>query len=110
MPPDDCTERYEAILAGGTNGRYVLRLFVTGLTARSTLAIDTIKGICEKELKGRCELEVIDITKRPQSAKEEDIIAAPTLVKKLPLPLRKLIGDLSNRQRVLVGLNIEPKA
>ena len=86
--------------------RYVLRLFVSGMTPRSAEALATIKAICEEHLKDRYELEVIDIYQRPDLADEEHIIAAPTLVKKLPDPLRRFIGDLSDRERVLVGLGL----
>lgn len=106
---DDKLEVYEHLLNDQKDSNYVLYLYVTGLTTRSAQAIDTIKNICDEELKGRYKLEVIDLSKDPQSAKEENIIAAPTLIKKLPLPLRRLIGDLSNRERVLIGLNLRPK-
>ncbi len=86
--------------------KHVLRLYVTGMTPRSTQAISNIKRICEEHLKGRYELEVIDIYQQPEKAREGELIAAPTLVKKLPPPLRKLIGDMSDTERVLVGLNI----
>ena len=89
--------------------KYVLRLYVTGMTPRSTQAIRNIRKICEEHLKGRYELEVIDICQQPDLAKEGEIIAAPTLIKKLPLPLRKLIGTMSDTERVLVGLNITHK-
>ena len=89
--------------------KYVLRLYVTGLTPRSTQATRNIRKICEEHLKGRYELEVIDIYQQPELAKEGEIIAAPTLIKKLPLPLRKLIGTMSDTERVLVGLNIAHK-
>jgi len=89
--------------------RYVLRLYVTGMTPRSTQAVKNIKEICENNLKGRYELEVIDIYQQPGFAREEQLIAAPTLIKKLPLPLRKLIGDMSNTERILVGLDLRPK-
>jgi circadian clock protein KaiB len=108
--PDDMLEMFVHLLDDQKNKQYLLRLFVTGLTARSTQAIDTIKDICEEELKGRYKLEVIDLSKEPQLAKQEDIIAAPTLIKKLPLPLRRLIGDLSNKERVLIGLDLRPKS
>jgi circadian clock protein KaiB len=85
---------------------YVLRLFVAGQTPRSVHAITNIKRICEDHLKGRYELEVIDLYQQPQLARGEQIIAVPTLVKKLPLPLRRLIGDMSNTSRVLVGLDL----
>jgi len=86
--------------------RYLLRLYVTGLTPNSTRAIANIKAICETHLAGRFDLEVIDIYQRPQLAKGEQIIAAPTLIKKLPLPLRRLVGDLSKVDRVLLGLDL----
>ena len=89
--------------------KYVLRLYVTGMTPRSTQAIGNIRKICEEHLKGRYELEVIDICQQPELAKDGEIIAAPTLVKRLPLPLRKLIGTMSDTERVLVGLNIAHK-
>jgi circadian clock protein KaiB len=85
---------------------YVLRLYVAGLTVRSRKAIENITAICEEHLKGRCDLEVIDIFKRPVLAREEQIFATPTLVKRLPAPLRKFIGDLSEREKVLVGLDL----
>ncbi len=108
--PADQSAEFERLLEQQEYARFVLRLYVTGLTRRSTQAINSIKDLCEEELQGRYELEVIDVSKRPDLAKEEDIIAAPTLVKKLPLPLRRLIGDLSDRQRVLVGLDLRPRA
>jgi circadian clock protein KaiB len=93
--------------SGGTDGgNYLLRLFVTGMTPRSTEAIARIKAICEEYLEGRYDLEVIDIYQQPTIARSEQIIATPTLVKKLPLPLRRLVGDLSDKRRVLVGLNL----
>lgn len=106
---DDNLEIFERLLNDQSDSHYVLRLFVTGLTTRSAQAIDTIKNICDEELRGRYNLEVVDLSKDPQLAKEENIIAAPTLIKKLPLPLRRLIGDLSNKERVLIGLNLRPK-
>ena len=85
---------------------YVLRLYVTGMTPRSIRAIETIKTICEEHLKGRYSLEVVDIYQQPALAKDEQIIATPTLVKKLPMPLRRFIGDLSNQERILFGLDL----
>jgi circadian clock protein KaiB len=85
---------------------YVLRLYVAGLTARSRTAIDNITSICEEHLQGRYDLEVIDVFQRPVLAREEQIVATPTLVKKLPSPLRRLIGDLSEKEKVLVGLDL----
>jgi circadian clock protein KaiB len=89
--------------------RYVLRLYVTGTTPRSQDAIKNIKKICDEELKGRYDLEVIDVYQQPELAREGQILAAPTLIRKLPLPLRRLVGDMSNKEKVVVGLEIKPK-
>jgi len=86
-----------------------LILYIAGVTPRSTNAIINIKKICEKYLKGRYELEVIDIYKQPVLAKGEQVLAVPTLIKKLPLPLRKFIGDMSDTERILVGLDLKQK-
>ena len=94
--------------AKGTE-KYVLRLYVTGMTPRSIKAIENIRKICEENLHGRYELDIIDIYQQPEYAKKEEIIAAPTLIKQLPLPLRKFIGDMSNKDKILVGLNLVPK-
>ena len=87
--------------------KYLLRLFVTGQTPRSVQSIENLKRVCEKHLKGRYELEVIDIYQQPGFASENQIIAAPTLIKKLPLPLRRLVGDFSNHDRVVIGLDLK---
>lgn len=107
--PKSSTKEFERRLNEPEREKYVLRLFVTGITPRSTQAILNIRKICEENLKGRYELEVIDIYQQPKLAKDEQIIAAPTLIKKLPSPLRRVIGDLSNEERVLVGLDIRRK-
>ncbi len=86
--------------------RYVLRLYVTGMTPRAGRAIENLRAICDEHLEGRYDLEVIDIYQQPVLAKGEQIIAAPTLIKKLPLPMRRIIGDMSNRERVLLGLDL----
>jgi len=86
--------------------RYVLRLFVSGMTPRSTRAVQNVRAICETHLQGRYDLEVIDIYQQPTLARGEQIIAAPTLVKKSPAPLRYIIGDLSSTERVLRGLDL----
>lgn len=88
------------------SNRYVLQLFVAGQSPKSVNAIANIKKICEENLPGRYELEVIDLYQQPQLAQGEQIIALPTLIRKLPLPLHRVIGDLSNTERVLVGLDI----
>lgn len=92
----------------GTVGRYKLRLFITGSTPRSTRAIQNMRQICDESLKGRYDLEVIDVYDAPEATKELQIIATPTLVKVLPEPLRRIIGDLSDKERVLAGLDILP--
>jgi circadian clock protein KaiB len=89
--------------------RYVLRLYVTGLTPRSARAIQNVRTICEEHLHGRYELEIIDVYQQPALAKGEQIVAAPTLIKKLPLPLRRIIGDMSSEDRVLIGLDLRPR-
>ncbi len=88
---------------------YLLRLYVTGTTLRSSRAIQSIRGICEEHLRGRYHLEVIDIYQRPALARDEQIVATPTLIRELPLPIRRLIGDLSDVERVLIGLDLRPK-
>lgn len=89
--------------------RYILRLYVAGHTPKSAEAITNIKKICEENLKGRYVLNVIDLYQQPRLAQGEQIIAVPTLIKKLPLPLRRIIGDMSNTERVLVGLDLRKK-
>lgn len=105
----DQVEVFEKTLKRSKDKEYVLRLYVAGATPRSTEAIVNIKKICEEHLKGRYELEVIDIYQQPVLAKGEQIIAAPTLVKKLPLPLRRFIGSMYDIDRILVGLDLKPK-
>ena len=92
----------------GTPGKYILRLYITGMTKRSARAIDNLQTFCEKHLAGHYELQVIDVYQQPELARTEQIVAVPTLIKKLPLPLRRLIGDMSDEERVLVGLDILP--
>jgi len=91
------------------NEIYNLRLYVAGQTEKSMAAFENLERIAEKYLKGRYKIEVIDLLKNPQLAEGDQILAIPTLVRKLPPPLRKIIGDLSNTERVLVGLDIQPK-
>ena len=105
----DQVEIFEETLKGPKDKKYVLRLYVAGATPRSTEAIVNIKKICEEHLKGRYDLEVIDIYQQPVLAKGEQIIAVPTLIKKFPPPLRKFIGDLNDTEKILVGLDLKPK-
>ncbi len=87
--------------------KYLLKLYVTGKTPRSQQAIANLSRICETELAGQYELIVIDILERPQLAEDEKILATPTLVKELPMPIRRIIGDLSDSERVLLGLDLQ---
>jgi circadian clock protein KaiB len=87
--------------------KFLLRLYVTGQTPRSVTSIENLKHFCEQHLKGQYNMEVIDIYQQPALASENQIIAAPTLIKSLPLPLRRLVGDLSDAERVLVGLDLK---
>ena len=102
------TEEFAEAAAERDRVKYVLRLYVTGMTPKSTLAIANVQKLCKKYLVGRYELNVIDIYQQPLMAKEERIIATPTLIKELPLPLRRLIGDMSDTARLLVGLDLQP--
>ncbi len=86
---------------------YQLKLYVAGQTPKSLAAFGNLKRICEERLKGRYSIEVVDLTKNPRLARGDQIVAVPTLVRKLPPPIKKIIGDLSNKQRVLVGLDIK---
>jgi circadian clock protein KaiB len=86
--------------------KYVLRLYVSGSTLKSSLAIENIKRVCEQHLKNRYHLEVIDIYQQAKLARDEQIVAVPTLIKRLPLPLRRLVGDMSNLKKVLFGLDL----
>jgi circadian clock protein KaiB len=106
---NNSTKEFEKSLQANATEKCVLRLYVTGMTLKSINAIENIRKICEENLKGRYELEVIDIYQQPEYAKKEDILAAPTLIKKLPLPLRRFIGDMSNEEKILVGLDLVPK-
>ena len=89
---------------------YHLRLYVAGQTAKSIAALANLKRVCEEHLAGRYDIEVIDLLKNPQLAAGDQILAVPTLVRRLPSPLKRIIGDLSNTEKVLVGLDIRPKA
>jgi circadian clock protein KaiB len=93
----------------GRDKTYLLRLYITGSTPRSSRSIFNLRKLCEERLLGRYKLEVIDIYQQPELARREQIIAAPTLIKTLPLPIRKLVGDLSDQERVLAGLDLKPQ-
>jgi circadian clock protein KaiB len=105
----DQVEVFEQAIKTSGEKKYLLRLYVAGTTPKSSQAILNIKQFCEEYLKGRYELEVIDIYQQPVLAKGEQIIAAPTLIKKLPLPLRRFIGSMADVERILVGLDLKPR-
>lgn len=106
VPKNDVTE-FEKLIEDSDNEYFHLKLYISGSTPQSNAAIENIKTICDENLQGRCTLEIIDLYQNPDMAREANVIAAPTLIKQLPLPLRRIIGDMSNKERVLVGLNLE---
>ena len=106
--PTSNTEAFDKAAREAQAEKYVLRLYVTGMTPRSIRAVENVRTICEEHLQGRYDLEVIDIYQQPTLAEGEQIIATPTLIQKLPRPLRKVIGDMSSTERVLVGLDLQP--
>ncbi len=98
-----------ADVTGADTEQWELRLYVAGQTARSLTAFANLKRICEEHLHGRYSIEVIDLVERPQLAADEQIFALPTLIRKLPSPVRKIVGDLSNPEHALIGLQLRPK-
>jgi len=102
--------RSEAAAARSPKAKWELKLYVAGQTPRSLQAFANLKRICEEHLAGEYHIEVVDLVENPQLAKGDQILALPTLVRKLPQPMRKIIGDLSNTERVLVGLDLRPGA
>jgi len=103
---DDLKEFEDAILKASA-GQYVLKLFVSGSSPRSTKAVANIRSICEEYLSGRYELEIIDVYQQPELVQSNQLLAAPTLVKEKPDPLRKVVGDMADRDFVLLSLNIQ---
>jgi len=105
--------KHASVLSRATEARakekYVLRLYVSGITPRSTRAIRSVKDVCDQSLKGRYDLEIIDIYQQPASVRKDQVIVAPTLIKKLPLPLRRLIGDMADKEKILVGLDLQSR-
>jgi circadian clock protein KaiB len=106
QPPIDSIDEMEAALKKSKTARYLLRLYVVGSSPKTEAVVNNLRKLCETRLKDRYELDVVDISKDPQLAMSEQIIAIPTLVKILPLPMRRIIGDLSKPQRVVVGLDL----
>jgi circadian clock protein KaiB len=99
-------DEFEEAMESKKDGKYVLRLFVAGINPKSKMAVDNLKEVCEENLKDEYELEIIDIYQQPIFAKEGQIIAAPTLIKELPLPIRRFVGDLSDKEKLLLGLDL----
>jgi circadian clock protein KaiB len=91
-------------------GKFLLKLYVTGQSPRAQTAIANLQRICDEELEGAYELEIIDVLENPEAAEDDKILATPTLIKQLPPPLRRIIGDLSNKEKVLLGLHVHPAA
>ncbi|MCX6120531.1 MAG: hypothetical protein NTX44_02800 [Ignavibacteriales bacterium] len=100
------TSRWKKKPAKVKSEKWILRLYIAGQTPKCVIAFNNLKLICDEQLKGKYQLEVIDLLKKPQLARDNQILAIPTLVRKLPLPMRNIIGDLSNTERVLVGLDL----
>ena len=94
----------------GELATYVLRLYVTGTSPRAQVAIANLRRICEQELRGQYDLEIIDVLEHPEVAESDRILATPTLIKQLPPPLRRVIGDLSDKEKVLLGLEVRPES
>lgn len=105
----DATAEYEQALERLTTEPFVLRLYVAGNSARSQTAIENVKQICDEYLKDRCELDIVDIYQDRTTVPEDLVIAAPTLIRRLPLPLRRVIGDMTRKEKVLVGLDLIPR-
>ncbi len=106
--PKDSPAEFEKEPRKKEKEKYRLRLYVVGMTTKSKLAIQNVKKICEEHLRGRCDLEIVDVLRNPVLAEGEQIIAAPTLLKKIPLPLRRFIGDMSETEKILIGLDLRP--
>ncbi len=107
--PENHADAFERAANAQPGERYILRLFVAGITPKSERAIRSVKEVCEQYLKGRYDLEIVDIYQRPEALKEDQVVVALTLIKKLPEPLRRLIGDMTDREKILVGLNLKVK-
>ena len=110
MTPKPAKRARKARKTGANGDFYDLRLYVAGQTGRSLAAMANLQKICDEHLEGRYRIEVIDLLERPQLARGDQILALPTLVRRLPEPIRKLVGDLSDTERALVGLDLRPRS
>ncbi|MCX6149559.1 MAG: circadian clock protein KaiB [Ignavibacteriales bacterium] len=104
------TSKQQKEISKTENDKWILRLYVAGQTPKSITAFKNLKSICEDQLKGKYTIEVIDLIQNPHLSRDDQILAVPTLVRKLPVPVRKIIGDLSDTDRVLVGLDLMPRS
>jgi circadian clock protein KaiB len=105
---EEALQQFEKLVADLAAPKYIFRLYVAGNTARSTAAIANVRRICDRYLAGRYELEVIDVYQQPASSKQAQLVAVPTLIKELPLPAQRFVGDMSNTERLVIGLNLRP--
>ncbi len=108
--PKDSTSAFEEALERVEKGKYILKLYIAGMNPKSLAAVENIRRICDEQLPGRCQLDVIDIYQQPILATNGQIVAAPTLVKELPPPLKKLVGSMADIDRVLLGLDLQSRA
>jgi circadian clock protein KaiB len=106
--PNDQFKAFEQAADEMAGQKYILRLYVAGVSPQSERAIRSVKEICEQRLKGRYDLEIVDIYQHPESLRNSDVVAVPTLIKSLPTPLRRLIGDMTNKEKLVVGLDLRP--
>jgi circadian clock protein KaiB len=104
--PSSTTDDFERLAAELNTSTYIFKLYVSGMTPRSTEAINNLKAICDEHLQGRYQLEIIDVYKHPEETIADQIVATPTLVKQLPLPIRRIVGTLSDPERVLTALKV----
>ena len=104
---EETLKQFEKLVSELAKPSYLFRLYVAGTSARSTLAISNIRRICDQYLPGHYELEVVDVYQQPEEARKAQVIAAPTLIKELPLPPQRFVGDMSNPERIVIGLNLK---
>jgi circadian clock protein KaiB len=107
---ENMTSTAEEGRAPDADGKWRLRLYVAGRSPKCVAALENLKRFCEEHMPGQYEIEVVDLLENPRLAKDDQIVAIPTLVRKLPEPLRRIIGDLSNTERMFVGLDLKPRA
>lgn len=104
--PQDQYKALERAARQSVKQKYVLRLYVAGISPKSERAIRSVKEVCEQHLKDRYELDIVDVYQHPESLEDGQVVAVPTLIKQLPLPLRRLIGDMTSKERIIVGLDL----